>query len=390
MNGPIIFIEPLCRGFEHAQYNTPLIKSAALAYPGVPIIYIAEQTHLDHVRAMLASAAPDVSVEWRSIQLPSRDLAPVKRMKAEYALLRSAMDLGVQTHARAVIATSATDTATLAVKLLLHRRRLPYPVLVVLHSVLAGLEDRARSFAALRGIRLAISVPHPKGLQFIVPGRPIQEYLNAHFPEVAAHCRPLDHPSFWAVQEPVIPHPTAPVRFGFFGVSAVPGFDLVVQIARELKAEGCTAEFSMVGHLNHPDDPKRDYTPVPDASPKILTPAEYRSRAEHLTYALWTTRTHRSGLVASSTFLDTLSYIKPIVYLSNPLIDWYARDLGDIGYRCMDGEEMKSLVRRLAAEPPGERYLRQCRTIQEGRRAFDPEVVGGILRTIIEETGRPA
>ena len=51
---------------------------------------------------------------------------------------------------------------------------------------------------------------------------------------------------------------------------------------------------------------------------------------------------------------------------------------------------MKALVRRLAAEPPGERYLRQCRTIQEGRRAFDPKVVGGILRTIIEETGRPA
>lgn len=388
MNGPVIFIEPLCRGFEHAQYNTPLIKSAALAYPGAPIIYCAEQTHLDHVRTMLASAAPEVTVEWRPIQLPARDLAPVKRMSAEYALLRSAMELAVQTNARAVISASATDTATLAVKLLLHRHRPPCPVLVVLHSVLAGLEDRARRFAALRGIRLAITVSHPRGLRFIVPGRPIQEYLQEHFPAVASQCRPLDHPSFWAAQEPVIPDPSAPVRFGFFGVSAVPGFDLVVQIARELKAEGSTATFSMVGHLNHPDDPKRDYTPVPDARPQVLTPEEYRSRARQLTYALWTTRTHRSGLVASSTFLDTLSYIKPIVYLSNPLIDGYARELGDIGYRCKDASEMKDVVRRLAAEPPGERYRLQCRAIQEGRRVFDPEVVGANLRAVIEETGR--
>jgi hypothetical protein len=389
MSGPIIFVEPLCRGFEHAQYNTPLITSAAIAYPGVPIIYMAEQTHLDHVRTMLAGAAPGVAVEWQAITIPSRGLSPLMRMKAEYALLRSVIVMAARTKARAVISASATDTAALAVKLLLHRTKPPCPVLVVLHSVLAGLEDRTRSFGPLRGIRLATSVPHPKGLQFIVPGRPIQEYLNARFPEFAVHCRPLDHPSFWAVQESALPDPAASVRFGFFGVSAVPGFDLVVQIARELKAEGCTAEFSMVGHLNHPDDPERDHSPVPDAGPGILTPAEYRARAQRLTYALWTTRTHRSGLVASSTFLDALSYIKPIIYLSNPLIDGYARELGDIGYRCEDAAAMKDIVRRLAAEPPGERYLAQCRTIQEGRRAFDPMVVGGILRTIIEETGRP-
>ena len=390
MNGPIIFIEPLCRGFEHAQYNTPLIKSAALAYPGAKIIYIAEQTHMEYVQGMLASAAPEVCVEWRSILLPPRDLAPVKRMQAEYALFGSAMELASQTKARAVIAASATDTAALAMKLLLHLHRPPCPVLMVLHSVLAGLEDHKRSFAALRGIRLALSVPHPKGLQFIVPGRPIQAYLNERFPGVAKHCRPLDHPSFWAAHEPALPRRSAPVRFGFFGVSAVPGFDLVVQIARELKAEGCTAEFSMVGHLNHPDDPHRDYTPVPDARLKVLSPEEYRTRAEHLTYALWTTRTHRSGLVASSTFLDTLSYIKPIIYLSNPLIDGYARELGDIGYRCADAAEMKEVVRRLAAEPPGERYRAQCQAIQEGRRAFDPEVVGANLRAVIEGMERKA
>ncbi len=388
MNGPIIFIEPFCRDFEHAQYNTPLVKTAAVAYPGAPIIYMAEQTHLDQVRTMLTSAAPEVTVEWRSIQLPARSLAPVKRMQAEYALLRSAMELAAQTNARAVISASATDTAALAVKLLLHRHRPPCPVLVVLHSVLAGLEDHTRRFAALRGIRLAIAVPHPRGLRFIVPGRPIHEYLQEYFPAVAAHCRPLDHPSFWAAHTLSLPDPSAPVRFGFFGVSAVPGFDLVVQIARELKAEGCTAEFSMVGHLNHPEDAKRDYTPVPDARLQVLTPEEYRSRARQLTYALWTTRTHRSGLVASSTFLDTLSYIKPIIYLSNPLIDGYARELGDIGYRCDDAAAMKDVVRRLAVEPPGERYQRQCRAIQEGRRAFDPEVVGARLRTVIEETER--
>jgi hypothetical protein len=177
----------------------------------------------------------------------------------------------------------------------------------------------------------------------------------------------------------------APVRFGFFGVSAVPGFDLVVRIARELKAEGCTAEFSMVGHLNHPEDRNKDYSAVPDASMDVLSPAEYAERARRLTYALWTTRSHRSGLVASSTFLDALSFVKPIVYLSNPLIDGYARELGDIGYSCADDAVLRDTIRQLAKHPPVERYIRQCDAILSGRRAFEPDIVGAALRTIVQE-----
>jgi hypothetical protein len=385
VTGPVILIEPVCLGFEHAQFNTPLVRSVSCAFPGVPIVYAGEETHLEHVRAMLCRVSPDTVVEWRPIRLPRRDASPRNRMQSEYGLLQEILKEASRSKATAVIATSATDTAVLAAKILLYRHKAPCPFLVILHSVLAGLEDRSRRFSRWRGISFATRIPHPRQMKFIVPGRPIQRYLETNFPALAGHCRPLDHPAFWMEHAATIPAPTSPVRFGFFGVSAVPGFDLVVQIARELKEEGCPAEFSMIGHLNHPDDAVKDFSAVPDASTRILSPAEYAERARRVTYALWTTRTHRSGLVASSTFLDALSFVKPIVYLSNPLIDGYARELGDIGHACDDATVLKNTIRQLAANPPGERYIAQCKAILSGRRAFEPDVVGAALRTIIEE-----
>jgi len=270
---------------------------------------------------------------------------------------------------------------------LMYRYAVPTPTVMILHGVLAGLEDRSRMLHRWRGISLALKMPHPRRMQLVVPGRPIMEYLNEHFPEIAAHSSALDHPSFWDTHALTEHHSPGPVRFGFFGVSAVPGFEVVVDIAAQMKKEGVPAEFSMVGHLNHPDDESRDYSAVPDASPSVLDPAEYVRRARRLTYALWTTRTHRSGLVASSTFLDTLSFVKPLIYLSSPLIDRYARDMGDIGYRCADVGEMTSIVRSLAGAWPSDRYRAQCAAILNGRSMFDPATVGTVVRKIVEAAG---
>jgi hypothetical protein len=156
-------------------------------------------------------------------------------------------------------------------------------------------------------------------------------------------------------------------------------------MANVLQSEGSTAEFSMVGHLNHPDDPSRDYSSIPDASTKLLSATEYADRARRLTYALWTTRSHRSGLVTSSSFVDALSFVKPLVYLSNPTIDSYADLLGDIGYRCADEQEMLDVVRSLSAHVPEERYRAQCAAILAGRRMFEPPAVAASLRTIVED-----
>lgn len=387
MRDAVIVIEPMCRGFEHAQFNAPLLQSIALAFPKSPIVFAGDPSHLAEVRTSIRRVAPSLLIEWQSIELPDRSLAPRRRFQIEKRIIADCFRLAAVWKARAVIFASSTDTSVVAAKLLLYRSALSIPVVMIIHGILAGLEDRSRSFHRWRGISLALRMPHPPRLRLVVPGRPILEYLTIHFPDIARHCGAVDHPSFW--QADAIPRhpPSAPVRFGFFGVSAVPGFDVVVRIAGALKREGIPAEFSMVGHLNHPDDAQRDYSAVPDASPTILDPDMYAARAHSLTYALWTTRTHRSGLVASSTFLDALSFIKPVIYLANPLIDSYVRDLGDIGYRCLDEDEMLDVVRSLARTWPEERYRAQCAALLAGRSLFDPATVARSVRALVDETG---
>jgi len=385
MNESLVIVEPMCRGFEHVQFNAPFLQSCSLAFPGAPLSFLAESSHLDFVRAVLEREAPGLHVQWRKITLPDRHLSPRRRMQRERGIIQEAFRLAGETHGTLVAFASATDTLVLATKLLLFGSKPRLHTLMVLHGVLAGLEDYARPVNAWRGISLALKMPNPRTLRLIVPGQPIQETLAQRFPRIARHTRPAEHPAFWA--EKSIPEisPRTPVRFGFFGVSAVPGFDMVTRVAETLGAEGSAAEFSMVGHLNHPDDATRDYAAVPDACPRLLSESEYADRARRLTYSLWTTRAHRSGLVASTTFLDALSFVKPLVYLANPLIDAYAALLGDIGYRCADERELTDVVRSLAAEWPQERYRAQCAAILAGRHLFEPSAVAASVRRIVHE-----
>ncbi len=385
MRDAIIVLEPMCRGFEHAQFNAPLLQSIALAFPRSPLVFIGDPTHIDHVRSMVARETPSLLVQWQNITLPDRTLSPRRRFQQEKRIIAECFRLTAMWNAKALLFASSTDTSVVAAKLLMYRSAVAAPAVLILHGVLAGLEDRSRMFHRWRGISLALRMPHPPRMQLVVPGQPILEYLDEHFPDIAAHSRALDHPSFWDTRALAESIPPGPVRFGFFGVSAVPGFEIVVDIARTMKNEGIPAEFSMVGHLNHPDDHIRDTSAVPDASRSVLEAGEYIRRARSLTYALWTTRAHRSGLVASSTFLDTLSFVKPVIYLGNPLIDRYARDMGDIGYRCADVGEMMTVVRSLATAWPADRYRAQCAAILNGRSMFDPATVGASVRTIVEE-----
>ena len=385
MNESLVIVEPMCRGFEHVQFNAPFLRSCSQAFPNASLTFLAESSHIDFVRATLERETPGLNVTWRKIQLPDRHLSPRRRMQHERRIIHEAFRLAAEINATLVAFASATDTALLATKLQLYGSKPRFHVLMVLHGVLTGLEDRSRPMTAWRGISLALKMPHPRSLRLIVPGQPIQDTLARRFPRIARVTRPAEHPAFWVeTSMPELPS-HKPVRFGFFGVSAVPGFDMVARVAAMLRAEGSGAEFSMAGHLNHPDDATRDYSAVPDASPRLLTDREYADRARRFTYSLWTTRAHRSGLVASTTFLDALSFVKPLVYLANPLIDAYAAILGDIGYRCADEQELTDVVRSLATDWPQERYRVQCAAILAGRHMFEPSAVAASLRKIVAE-----
>jgi len=387
MTGQVYILEPICQEFEHAQFNAPLVLSILLAYPDATVRFIASASHCDHVRAELDRYFPEAGsrVEWNTITIPERTLRPLARLREEHRLFKGIFRQARMRNARAILFASATDTAVVSSKLLLAGTSPGCPVVTILHSVLRGLEQQGKTLSRWRGISLALRLPHPRGLRFVVPSTPFLVYLAERFPKLARHFSAIEHPWFWRETTLLGKRPPPVVRFGHFGVSTAKGFDMFARIAAELNAEGVPAEYSMIGYLNNPADERLDLSAVPDARRKALTPEEYAERARNITYAIWTTHAQHSGLMASSTFVDALSSLTPVVYIGNHLLDAYTRILGDVGYRCSNEQELKSTMRRLALEWPNERYRRQQKAILAGRTIFDPASVSTQLRSIIEE-----
>ena len=143
--------------------------------------------------------------------------------------------------------------------------------------------------------------------------------------------------------------------FGYFG-NAGRGFDHFVRLADDINHDRQGVKFELVGHLKYP--------------------GKYSSYAGPVT-----------GLVASASFLDSISFIKPGIFLKNPYIDFYFERIGDIGYLCDTPDEMRALILSLVREFPAERYRQQQVNILHGRQIFEPPRVADQFRKITIELG---
>jgi hypothetical protein len=195
----------------------------------------------------------------------------------------------------------------------------------------------------------------------------------------------MDPPYFWAISEDRIVISSSllgKVRFGYMGVgnNREKGFDLFVQLAAEF-CEHTNVKFVMVGFLKDLCEGMA-YAGITGVSTVPLTPEEYRRRASSLTYTVGTSEPLHYRLVASATFLDALSFIKPGIYLRNPYVEYYFDKMGDIGYLCNSYEEMRALVLTLVKAFPVERYRQQCQNILRERKLFEPRVLASQLRAI--------
>jgi hypothetical protein len=289
--------------------------------------------------------------------------------------------------ARFVLLSSVSEQGLLAVKLLLTRSRLSIPFLAVPHSVLASLRVRQsrRPWAWALELRQILRLPHPEQLHYIALGESIYRNLQMHDPQFAVHFSPIELAWFWKYREtPEPPLEPSTVRFGYFGAANKGGIDLFHRLALKMPQKSHPAEFVLVGYLPSETDALRYGRDIGGVSTAPLSPDEYDARASSVTYLVWAANPDNYRLAASSSFLDALSYVKPGLYLRNDYVEYYFKQMGDIGYLCNSHEEIEDMARSLVAKFPRERYLEQCRNIVRGRSIFEPAIVGNQLRTIVE------
>ena len=393
MNEQVILCEPQCFGFEHSSFNAALLYTVLLAYPDAQVTFMGEREHLVWVRQVLTREAEvdEGRVKWQEIVIPRRELSPRKLLGSELTWCRYVLRVASTHHIRFLILCSITSIGLFFLKVLMHLKDRRVPILVIPHGVLNSISDRQprKPWRWLFSLRQVLRLPHPKRLRFIALSESIYRALLEVLPKVASNFQTLDIPCFWTHNNTSIDIGCGQiVRFGYLGVSAKGGFDifsrLAAEIQREVSQKPC--EFVMVGFLNQPGSyPVSDQDAVKGVSYTPLSVEEYARRASSLTYAVVTASRKKHNFVASNSFLDALSYVKPGIYLRNPYIEYCFRKMGDIGYLCHSYQEMRSVILSILKEFPLARYQQQCENILQGRKMFEPQVLAPKLRAIIED-----
>jgi len=392
-NNLICFVEPQCQGFEHAHFNAALMATVLRAYPEAQAAFLGEREHLEWVRRMLERFdSPALRrIEWRESAIPLREMEGWPRFREEWGAVRATLRYVAERQPRLLVWTSVTSTGLLALKLQLYLRRPGFPMLAVIHSILATIVNRLprRPWQRLLCLRQVLQLPHPASLRYIALGDSIHRSLTEAQPVLAPQFEVLDHPYFHEDRPPYTPSESDQprlLRFGYFGASPK-GFGVFARLAQEILEQETQVEFVLVGFLWGPDA-RSEYPGVTGLSDKPLTPEEYRQRAASLTYAIGTADPTHYRLVASASFLDALSYGKPGVYLRNAFVEDYFRKMGDIGYLCDSPEEMRATILSLIREFPLERYRKQRDNIRRGRERFAPQLLAQQLREIVDRSKR--
>jgi hypothetical protein len=153
------------------------------------------------------------------------------------------------------------------------------------------------------------------------------------------------------------------------------GFKNFANLSMDVRKQNLDADFTLVGFVNDPSVPDEYAEFIRGFTRQPLSPEEYRARAQGLTYVVLPLNPLHYRLVASSSFLDTLTFVKPTICLRSPYVEHYFQQLGDVGYLCDSYEEMVNTIMGILLEFPFERYDQQCRNILKARQIFTPEAV---------------
>ena len=339
---------------------------------------IAQKTKIDLIR-----------INWQEINIPLRGYNSKERFGLEIKLFLKIFRKAINKKCNFIIFCSITKTGLLIIKVLMYLKKINFTICVVLHSMLNELLKKSNKNLIKRMFYLKNILKHfhPRNLNYIVLGGSIYLYLREYFPDIISRFLYIDLPCFWSVNSyQKITNKPKTMHFGYFGVSCK-GFDIFYKLSSEIKSMKKNCKFVLVGFLNSDKDYQilnKDMV-IAGLSFKPLTFKEYNERAMDLTYSIWIATPDHYHLTASATFLDSLSFVKPGIYLRNSYVEYYFDKIGDIGYLCNNYKEMKSVILSILNNFPTERYNKQCENILKGRKIFNPENIASQLRGIIKK-----
>jgi hypothetical protein len=371
-------VEPRFRGARHSRFNAALLLATIHGFPGHSIEFAAHPSHIDWVKRALPGDAVDRVRHWTPLRgLPRLQRAGrLRRAIAELATYSTALGWGPRPRAGSVVLCSVTKLGIAVLKTASFLGA--PPTLAIVHQLFQIAEEEGRF---VRRLDRLLSLPHRAGVRFAVPGGAAVARLRAERPRLAKRLLDLEPPYVWQRHRVPDPRLEGPLCFGLFGTASAERLEPFVALSRRFRS--APVRFRVVGHLpagtrlDPDDDAALGYPPR-----EPLTTEEMAERADEVDLAIWSSRA-KSNLRFSASFLDCLSFVKPLIALRTPFIEHYFDEMGEIGILCDDDAELESAVRGLVADLSPARYRSWCTSILTSRGRFDAAAVGEHLHRLL-------
>ena len=389
----IVVAEPICRGGEHAVLNAGLLATVRIAYPQAKVWFLADQGHLDAVRAVLRAELVD-GVQVLAVTLPPKALQGVGRIGPMFRLCKRILGTVADSSSTLAIFSAVDEVSLLSIEVLLRFVFRRMRVLSIPHSVLQRIRSRPPRLPwnRLLWFRTVLKCCRCRRMTIVVPGESIRQATAAELPGLGRRLCGLELAYFFHDADTAAKPNDKVIRFGFLGVGTRrKGIDIFCQLATRVldrpAGGGGRTEFHVVGPIEDSIVRSALDARIHAPSPDQFVPADQvAAHTKLLTYAVFPYRPEQYTFVASAAFLDAMLSVKPIIALSNPYFEYYERRMGKIGYLCQDAAEMEERICGIAATFPEQDYLAQCQNIEAGRTIFTPNALAPTLRNIVEGT----
>lgn len=349
----LVLLEPQCQGFEHAPFNSALLKALELSDIFTRIYFMSEYSHFRLVEATHYRKNPIYQI-----------LSGNKLLRfIQEALLTLYISARNFISKDAVMFSSVTKTNLLTLgfaNLFFSKKN---KINVIIHSILSEVEIQNRFFS----VRSMISFYLSTGGTLFVLGDSIEKNCKPKF-NGSQRIRSIPHYyNVAGANETLKSH-----DFQYFACMGV-----LTKSAENLKkltrfSPSIDKKFvKIVGFTSNVDLVKDLPFDVP------TSPIE-RSKYEYLisnsTFTLSVIDSKRYRYTASGTFLDSVFIGKPGIYLRNDFVAYYFDRYGDLGYLCNNMRDVHSIMYQLSSgELCDTSFYQHClENIIKARKHFEP------------------
>jgi len=390
MSRKLIVVEPQCRGFEHVPFNSALLSMLCQGYKDCDIYFYADEEHIRYVEKEIFKVNCLTNICYIPISVPDKAEYGIRRLFREYVFINNIFTETALSGVLLVVFSSVTEYTVLINKVFNSRSFRDFHYLMIFHGVLAGLYMKPRRpMRWLLSIRNVLLLRESGKQKNLVLGEPILQNLFNQVNITKKYWDYIDHMLLPPSEDEFVYRRILGLKkicFGYIGVTSTKkGFDLYCKMINDLGEKSSYASFVLAGYCND----KKQYSDccksVEGFGYEPLSQEEMSSRLKLLTYFIWTGSQIQYKLTASGSFIDSLAYMIPGIYIRNDYVEYYFKKYGDIGYLCDNYEHLIDVVKDLINYFPYERYNGQIENIRKVRMDFSCATVFKRFKNIVGE-----